>query len=161
MARLKKQVLGPWHKRSLYLVCGLLWLSGVFWLYFRYCVHTSNEFGLQTHPAQAVILKIHGALAMGFLIVFGSVLYHIKPGWRQKSQRPSGTSLLIVCGILILTGWGLYYVGGDELRNWSSLSHSILGFLLPLIIFLHVWSVRNRKGFTSGLGGSRITSIED
>ena len=92
--------------------------------------------------------------------VLGLILYHIKPGWRQERQRPSGVLLLTVCVILILTGWGLYYVGGDELRNWISISHSILGVLLPLVIFLHVWSVRHRKRFTSEAGGSKITSIK-
>jgi peptidoglycan/LPS O-acetylase OafA/YrhL len=104
----------------------------------------ANEFGPQNHPSQVMMLKIHGAAAMGFLIILGVVLRHIRPGWRRKQQRPSGLSLISVCGFLILSGWALYYVGDEQSRNWMSISHSLLGVLLPIFIFFHVWNVYQR-----------------
>ena len=143
MTSLRKNVLKPLHKRMLYAVILLLWISGVVWLYLRYFVQIQGEYGPEAHPAQAMLLKLHGAVAMIFLIVFGSILYHIRPGWKTKSQRPSGVSLLTTCIVLILTGWGLYYIGHEKIRYLSSAIHSILGFFLPVIIFLHVWNVRH------------------
>ncbi len=145
MTRLKKEILGPWHKRLLYGVCALLWLSGTVWLYLRYGTQVRDGFGPQVHPAQAIVLKLHGATAMVFLVIFGTLLYHIPPGWRKKQQRPSGVSLMTVCGILILTGGGLYYVGDDQLRNLTSVVHSVVGILFPLIVFLHVWRIIRRR----------------
>jgi len=84
-------------------------------------------------------MKIHGAAAMAFLMVFGTLLFHHVPaGWEQQRQRPSGSFLLSISSILILTGWGLYYVGAEGLRHDISLVHSILGVVLPLLIFLHI-----------------------
>lgn len=103
-----------------------------------------SEFGPETYTAQAVVLKIHGAAAMAFLIILGALIHHIYPGWRQKQQRPSGVSMVVVCGFLILTGWALYYAGDERFRNWISWMHSILGLLLPGIIFFHVWNVYKR-----------------
>ena len=150
--RFKKHVLEPWHKKLLYGVSVLLWLSGSVWLYFRYSPLMRGEFGPQSHPAQTLCLKLHGAAAMVFLVILGMVLYHIPPGWRKKRQRPSGVLLLAVCGFLILTGWGLYYAGNDQLREVTSAIHSILGFLLPAIIFLHVWRIVRRRSKRKDLG---------
>ncbi len=140
MVQLKKKLVGPFHKRMLYITAGLLWISGILWLYLRYVARSHDELGLTTHPLQTLSLKIHGAAAVGFLIVFGALLYHISPGWRQKYQRPSGLSLIGSSLILILTGWGLYYLGNEYARNFTSIIHSVLGCLLPLIIFYHVLS---------------------
>ena len=145
MTRLKRYVLRPHHKEILYGISALLWLSGAVWLYFRYYPPMQGEFGVQSHPAQTLCLKLHGAAAMGFLVILGMALYHIPPGWRKKRQRPSGVSLLVVSCLLILTGWGLYYTGNDQLRSFTSLSHSILGVLLPVIIFFHVWRIVQRR----------------
>ena len=150
MTRLKKHVLEPWHKKLLYGISAFLWLSGIIWLYFRYSPPMRGEFGPQSHPAKTLCLKLHGAAAMIFLVILGVVLYHIPPGWRKKRQRPSGVALLAVCGFLILTGWGLYYAGNDRLREVTSATHSILGLLLPTIIFLHVWRIVRRRAKRKG-----------
>ena len=129
----------------LYGVSAILWLSGAVWLYFRYCHQALEEFAPQSYPAEALVLKLHGAAAMIFLVIFGALLYHIRPGWRKKYQRPSGMLLLTACGLLILTGWGLYYLGNEKLRNLISTIHSIFGILLPVIIFFHVWRIVQRR----------------
>ena len=146
MTHLRKQVLGPWHKRLLYSAGAFLWLSGAVWLYFQYGVPAQEENLFQLHSIRAFLLKCHGAIAMVFLVVLGSVFYHIPPGWQKKSQRVSGVTLITVCGLLIMTGWGLYYLGNEQWRNSTSLIHSVVGLLLPAFIFIHVWKiVRQRK----------------
>ncbi len=141
MSRTRKEILRPPQKMIFYVVCGLLWLTGVVWIYFCYCVHIEVDFGIQTHPAQTIMLRIHGAAAMIFCIILGTMLYHIRPGWKQKLQRFSGLSLIIVCIFLILSGWGLYYEGNEQLRNFISTVHSVLGIIFPGIVFFHVWRI--------------------
>jgi hypothetical protein len=122
-----KLLLEPIQKRMLYLTTGLLWLTGTWWL---------------LRPAP-LWLKIHGAAAMAFLIIFGTLLIqHVPAGWRQGDQRPSGGFLLTVCSILIVSGWGLYYLGDESMRHWTSIIHSVFGVALPIVIFAHVWSAR-------------------
>lgn len=144
MYRLKKRILSPLERRLFHGITFMLWLTGTIWLIFRYGVPVEDEFGLQTHPAQTMILKIHGLAAMAFLFIVGVLIHHIRPGWRRKQQRFSGVSLLTVCGCLVLTGWGLYYAGEERFRNWMSAMHSIIGVLLPVIILFHVWNVYRR-----------------
>jgi len=124
-----KILLEPWQRQVLYLATALLWLSGAFWLYLS-----------MDDPSRPLWMKIHGAAAMVFLMLFGMMFVrHVPSGWQQKPQRPSGVSIITVCGVLILTGWGLYYLGADDLRHWTSLLHWGLGLLFPAILALHIW----------------------
>jgi uncharacterized membrane protein YfcA len=147
----KKEVLGPFQKKIFYMISVFLWLTGMIWLYFRYGMDP-GEFGPQSHPSQSVVLMIHGALAIGFCIVLGASLYHMWPGWKKKIQRFSGVALLMVCMILILTGWGLYYIGDEHLREFTSIAHSLLGVILPVLVFYHVWRIIQQR--------SKGTSVE-
>ena len=100
--RKKSATLGVWQKRLLYGVFAVLWLTGAVWLY-------------QPHPFW---LKVHGVAAMAFLMSFGALLLeHVPTGWDLNEHRPSGGSLLGASGVLILTGWGLYYFGNEEKRS--------------------------------------------
>jgi len=124
MKHLKLLLLGPRQKFFLYLGTSVLWATGAWWL---------------ARPAP-LWMKIHGAAAFVFLLVFGSLLYqHVPAGWAHEKQRGSGGGLIALCGTLILSGWGLYYFGNEDLRRWTSGLHSYLGLALPILITLHVW----------------------
>lgn len=132
-------LVGPRQKRILYIITALLWASGAAWLYFRYFGQVQTEFGLQASPVQALSMRIHGAAAMAFLMVFGAfLLEHVPAGWNENRQRPSGSTLLGVCAVLTVTGWGLYYLVDKGTRQWVSVIHGGLGLLLPAIIAAHV-----------------------
>jgi hypothetical protein len=42
-------------------------------------------------------------------------------------------------GILTITGYGLYYAGGESLRAWTSWIHLAVGLGMPLLLILHIW----------------------
>jgi hypothetical protein len=131
--------LEPLHKRILYLSLGILWLSGLFWLYLKFFGQVQGAFGPQSSPWQAVWMRIHGALAMVFLILFGTLLtQHVPWGWKRRQQRPSGVTLLVISAVLIVTGWGLYYLVNEGIRHWVGLIHWGLGLLFPALIAFHV-----------------------
>jgi hypothetical protein len=144
-SRLRKDTVTPLQKRILYLVTALLWLTGMVWLYFRYISPNQDEFGPQTHPAQHMVLIVHGAAAFAFCAILGATLYHVRPGWKKKKHRSSGLMLISMCILLITTGWGLYYIGDESGRNINSLIHSAAGAVLPLIIFYHVWQAMKKR----------------
>ncbi|HEX4497872.1 MAG TPA: hypothetical protein VIE43_19515 [Thermoanaerobaculia bacterium] len=135
------------HRLSIYGAGLAVWISGAVWLYLQYLaapIHT--PFGQQPHPSQPVWLEIHGAAAMAALLVLGTLLtVHVPGGWTRRWSRPSGATLLGVCGLLVLTGWGLYYVGDDRWRSGLSLAHSLIGLPLPLLLVLHVTRRRKRR----------------
>jgi hypothetical protein len=144
---IKRIALKPWQEWTLYLTTGLLWISGALWLYYKYYGQVQGEYGAQASPVQPILLEVHGAVAMAFLIVLGSLFVdHVPMGWKQKKHRPSGLSLLSVSVILILTGWGLYYLGDQNIRRWTSVVHWGVGLAVPVLLFLHVrLAIRQKK----------------
>jgi hypothetical protein len=121
--------LGSRQKSWLYGLTGLLWLSGTVWLVLP-----------QAHPAGPLSMRIHGAAAMGFLMAFGALLFeHVPRGWKDGRQRPTGAPLIILCGTLAVTGWGLYYLGNEAIRHWTRWIHSAFGVLFPIFLALHIW----------------------
>lgn len=137
MRVIKKSALNFLEKRWLYGVTAILWLTGTIWFVLHHLT-PDGEFGSST---QFMLLKVHGIAAMAFLFVLGIIFHHIPPGWQNKHQRVSGVPLLSICGILILTGWGLYYLGQEDWRNAASLIHSAFGIVLPFIILAHIWKI--------------------
>jgi hypothetical protein len=123
-----------------------VWLSGAAWLYLQYlAAPVRTAFGQQPHPSQPLWLELHGAAAMAALLVLGTLLPgHVPGGWKRRWSRWSGGGLLGVSALLILSGWGLYYVGDDRWRAGLSLAHSVIGLPLPLLLVVHI--ARRRKG---------------
>jgi hypothetical protein len=127
-------ILGRRQKIWLYGLTSLLWLSGTLWLLLP-----------DGHPIRPLWMRMHGAAAMGFLMAFGALLLqHVPRGWKEGDQRPSGGPLVAVCGLMILTGWGLYYLADETLRHWTALLHWIPGLLFPALLLLHVRLGKNR-----------------
>ena len=77
---------------------------------------------------------------MGVLVLLGTLLpMHIKVFGRTGRNLRTGFSLLGLFGLLILTGYGLYYFGGERVRHWTSAVHLWVGLVFPLVISIHVW----------------------
>ena len=85
-------------------------------------------------------MKIHGAAAMAILVLVGMLLTgHVRFAWRARRNRGNGSLFLCTFGILTVTGYGLYYAGGESLRAWTSWIHLAAGLALPLLLILHIW----------------------
>lgn len=84
-------------------------------------------------------MKIHGAAAMAILVLIGMLLTaHVRVAWRARRNRGNGSLLLSALAVLTITGYGLYYAGGESLRAWTGWIHLAVGLALPLILVLHV-----------------------
>lgn len=128
---------------SIYLLTGLLTLSGVLWLWFHHFVRLPGEFGPQIHPLEPWWLKVHGVSAAAFLVAFGSVLpLHVRSAWRNRRNRVSGTIFLSVTVLLASSGLGLYYAGGEGARDLISVLHWSVGLAMPALAVWHVWRGR-------------------
>ena len=127
------------HEWFAYATTALVFLTGAVWIWLHYFEAAPNEFG-SASPAESWVLKAHNAAAMLTLILIGTLLpMHVKFGWRAGRNLRSGLSLLSLFGFLVVTGYGLYYVGGEKLRAWTSAAHLWVGLALPLILVLHIW----------------------
>jgi len=135
-----------WHRRLTYAVCGLVYASGVLWLLFHYGVTAHNDFGPARHPLESWWLQLHGAAAMGFLIVLGSLLPgHIGEAWRLRRNFSTGVVMLAATAFLVVTGWGLYYLGSETLRAWLGVGHWVIGAAGAPLLVLHRLLGRGQK----------------
>jgi len=121
-------------------------ISGVLWLGFHHFVRVQGEFGPGPHPLESWWLRVHGAAAMLALIVSGSLLpVHVRRGWHQRVNRAWGIALCTVLVLLTLTGYGLYYLGGERWREMTGIAHWAIGLACPIIVVLHVRAGRSAR----------------
>ena len=121
----------------LYGVLALLFLSGVAWAYWNYLVASPGDPELS---AKAWAMKIHGAAAMAVLVLIGMLLNeHVRLAWRARRNRTNGSVFLGAFVFLTITGYGLYYAGGERLRAWTSWIHLAIGLVLPILLLVHVF----------------------
>ena len=131
--------LGNTHRRALYAMFVLLLVSGLLWLGFHYFISIKADFGDAHHPLEAWWLKLHGLAAMLALIGFGSLMPgHIRNAWQHRKNRGSGGSMVAVMAVLAFTGYFLYYAGGEEMRQFTSVAHWVIGLVLMPLLILHI-----------------------
>lgn len=88
---------------------------------------------------KSALLKVHGAAAMAFMIMFGWMLAtHVPAAWAANRNRRSGILMITAIGLLIVTGYGLYYASGEVSRGVIQWSHIGLGAVEPFFLGAHV-----------------------
>lgn len=128
-----------WQELAVYFSFGLLLVTGIAWLVLDSWVRVPSDFGLEHHPAEHWMLIAHAVGAYAFLVIFGAMIpVHIPLGWHQRRNLKSGISLLTICGLLGLTALGLYYIGDDGVRSWTSLIHWAVGLVALPALLIHV-----------------------
>ena len=148
MPHRKSARLAGWQIWLVSLSGGLLWLTGGAWLLLHYYGQREGEFGLEMNPLEPWMMTLHGLFLVPALLGIGAMFVaHIPKGWNHREQRLAGIALCGLLAIIVITGYLLYYAGGESLREWSSLIHWGLGLLLPAIFIWHYLNGRSlRKG---------------
>ncbi|MES2742065.1 MAG: DUF4405 domain-containing protein [Pseudomonadota bacterium] len=134
-----------WHRRCIYFSTAALLLSGVAWLLARHFMRPAGQFGETIHPIEPWAMKLHGGAAMLMLFFLGSLMNaHIRRALKTGRNLATGWSMIVSTLILILTGFGLYYVAGEHDRPvWSAL-HWIVGLAMAALLAAHI--VLGRRG---------------
>jgi hypothetical protein len=139
------------HRRWFYLACLGLYLTGAAWLVLHWRTQRSAD-GIPSEW-QPWLMKVHGAAAMVVLVVLGTLIpLHIRRGWHAGINRMTGIIMIAVMGSLIVTGYGLYYFGDEQVRAITAAAHDVIGALSPVVIFWHVLRGRaqNRRTTRNG-----------
>jgi len=120
-------------------------VTGCGWLLCHYVLAEAGEFGPLPHPLEGLWLQLHGAAGMIALVLFGSLLpSHMLRAWSSRRGRASGGTLAGLFMLLTVTGYGLYYVGGESLRQWISVVHWAVGLGIPVLLTAHVYTLRTK-----------------
>jgi hypothetical protein len=133
---------------SVYAAFALLFATGAVWLLADQLKDSADgEFWQATI---ANVLMVHGGVAMVTLLLLGAIFpIHIARAWRGRLNRVSGSIMVICNAILIVTAFGLYYLGVETLRPWASDVHIVSGFALPVLIAFHIWLGRRQSKNTA------------
>lgn len=138
MVHLRTARLAGWQIWLLSLSGAGLWLSGAAWLLLHYYGQQPGEFGPQMNPLEPWMMKLHGLVLIPALLGIGGMLVaHIPKGWAYGHQRVAGIALCAVLVVLIASGYMLYYVGDERVRDWTSIVHWIVGLVLPVVFLWH------------------------
>ena len=136
---------GNRHKRMLYAVFALLWISGALWLAFHYFLRVPSAFGDAAHPLEKWWLRLHGLMGFAALVALGSVLpIHTRRAWHLKKNRATGLATKSVFLWLAATGYALYYFTSEANEAWLPQMHWIVGLALPLMLAVHIRRGRAR-----------------
>lgn len=127
------------RKRRVVIAIGLMcWLTGVAWLIYHYFMPRMGEFGPEPHPLEAWWLKLHGLAAFAAMILLGWLwAVHMRPALRAGRWRRSGIVLVTLSGLLVVSGYLLYY-GPAQWHDMTSLAHWLIGVGLPVVALAHI-----------------------
>jgi hypothetical protein len=133
--------LDPLFRWTVYGLVAALFVTGAAWLAADALKDGSS--GELWQAMAANLLMLHGGGAMGFLILFGALFaLHVRRAWRSRKNRLSGAVMLAFNATLIVTSFGLYYLGSETLRPWASGIHLGIGLGLPVLFLVHVLAGR-------------------
>jgi hypothetical protein len=143
----------PWHRTWLAATALLLAATGAAWLALHYSVGAGT--GELPHPAEAWLMKLHGAAAFAALFGGGLVAgHHLPAAWRaaqrprHAAQRRSGVLLCGSFALAVLTGYALYYFAPESLRATLGWAHAGIAVLA---IGLGGWHGAQRRRRRQGL----------
>lgn len=136
--------LGVWQRLMVYCSVGAVAASGLAW----FILHDFS--GDEISPALHALLVIHGVASFATLIAFGSLLpVHVRSGWLRGRNRATGTAMIAIFAVLIVTAVILYY-GSEESHLWGRWLHIAVGLLCFGAVPLHV--VRGERSAVAGRG---------
>jgi len=120
-----------------YATFAALFVTGVIWL-------AADQLKTSTHgemwqTVAANTLMVHGMIGMIALLLLGAMVpVHIWRSWRAGKNLISGSIMVAVNAVLIVTASGLYYAGSDLLRTFVADVHVAAGLALPALIVTHI-----------------------
>jgi hypothetical protein len=135
--------LDPLFRYAVYAAFAVLLLTGAGWLVADWQKEVSgDEFWQQ---GIAYLLMVHGGAAMLALLMLGALIpMHLIRAWRGRRNRISGSLMATFNALLIVTAFGLYYLGSETLRPWISWIHIAVGFSLAVWFPIHIYRGRRK-----------------
>ena len=144
--RVRPPRLASEQRLSVYAVGFGLWTTGAAWLLLHYFLAQETPFGPSPHPLEFWSRAAHGAFGFAALWLFGMLWgTHIVDGWRSLRRRWSGAAMFVIFAWLVVSGYLLYYLGGEQTLAVTTVLHWSIGLLCPLPFLLHRFAVSTAK----------------
>jgi hypothetical protein len=135
---------GP-QRLAIYLILGLLWLSGCTWFLLDQFFARPGPFGPAPHPLQPPLLVLHGVVAIAGMYLLGWVsASHVVRWWPGRLRRCSGATLATFLVLLGVSGFALFFVSEDRWQRVAALAHDALGLGVTVCGIQHWFFARRR-----------------
>jgi hypothetical protein len=122
----------------LWTVISVLVLTGALWLWAEYA-YTPSDNGMEPYAIKHYAMVLHAAFALAFVFFAGTLLHtHMQAAWRQQRNRATGAVMATTVTLLTLSGFALWYAGGETLRQAAEIAHWVTGFGLPMVLMVHM-----------------------
>ncbi len=113
----------------------MLLLSGAGW----FVADWLKDSGEIWQQVAASMLMIHGGVAMLTLMALGALIpVHFLRAWRAGNNLVSGSIMAAFNALLIVTAFGLYYLGSEAVRPWVSWIHIVAGLCVSSMFPIHI-----------------------
>jgi hypothetical protein len=134
--------MAPALRAAVLTACALLWLSGAVWLVVHLALEEATPFGPLPSPWEPLLLKVHGLLAVVGVFLLGWIAAdHLSERRREGRNYRSGLVLAGTAGLLVLSGYALYYTTG-AVHEVAARTHELLGVASLLVALAHWWRAR-------------------
>ncbi len=125
-----------------YFILGTLWLSGCVWLCLDQFFSTRGPFGKTPNAWEQPTVLVHGILAIASMYLLGWIsARHVSHWWTRGLRRVSGSLLCAFLGVLIVSGFALFFISDDQWQSVAAVIHEISGLALTPIAIQH-WFLR-------------------
>lgn len=119
----------------MYSAFALLLLTGAFWLMVHFLVAEPETQAVWS----AWSMKLHGAAALLGTFLLGMIWSaHIRHAWIRRRNRLWGGFFGAAVGLLVATGYGLYYFNGEGLRSLTEWLHWLGGVAMGGLYWVHL-----------------------
>lgn len=133
-------------KRAIYFLIGFLYLSGTTEWLLKSFFQVDNGMGPEPRPSEIWILRFHGTLSLGVLMLIGYVLRaHVVPSWKANRGKKSGLPLTFYIFAIILTVPFLMYLTDEKMKATAEQIHTYLGLALIVPFLIHLLAKRRRS----------------
>jgi hypothetical protein len=129
---------------AIYAAVAVLFLTGIGWFAADWQKEGVN--GETWQQIAVYLLMLHGGGAMITLLLLGALIpVHVLRSWRRGKNRVMGSVMIALNAVLIVTAFGLYYLGSETVRPWMSWVHLVFGASLPGLLAFHIALGRRKE----------------
>jgi hypothetical protein len=117
--------------------------------------------GVSVHPWTWQVMRAAKRFAEESHGTFDITIAPLLTKWNYLPDRANGSVFLSAFAILTITGYGLYYAGGERLRAWMSWIHLGVGLALPILLLVHIFLGRRTRHSKQSRTRARLESLGD
>jgi hypothetical protein len=115
----------------------VLALSGLALVILRYVIPSGDAFSVYPHPGWRYVVMLHVLATPAFFFFVGAIWWrHVIRHWTARKRRVSGAAVVAILVLVAVSGYALYFIGGERLLSTVRIAHSATG-AVAIVVYAH------------------------